>query len=42
MICTQKVGLIPNPLRFFMTKYNQLFKRQLIDFYLQHNIAIDG
>ncbi len=27
----------PTKGRFFMTKYNRLFKQQIIDFYLQHN-----
>ena len=37
MICTPKVGL-NNQLRcrFFMTKYNFLFKQQIIEFYLQN------
>ena len=38
MICPQKAGL-NNQLsfRFFMTKYNTLFKQQVIEFYLQNS-----
>ena len=38
MICPQKAGL-NNQLsfRFFMTRYNTLFKQQVIEFYLQNS-----
>lgn len=39
MICTPKVGLNNQltKVQFFMTKYNFLFKQQVIEFYLQND-----